>query len=227
MTALKLDHVSKTRGHGPRAVTALKDVSFEAFPGDIVLTEGPSGAGKTTMLTVSAGLLTPDRGSVFLGGRVLSEMSGSERRAHRARNVGFVFQRANLLEGLTVRENILLAAVLARVAREEAEDSASKLMTAIGIDELGDRRPDELSGGEEHRVAVARALVHKPSVVFADEPTGNLARVSGRAVAETLATLAHERGVCVIIASHDARLREFATRRLWMEDGEIREVAAA
>lgn len=225
MTAMKLDHVSKTRGHGRRAVTALKAVSFEAFPGDIVLTEGPSGAGKTTMLTVSAGLLTPDQGRVFLGGRVLSEMSAAERRAHRARNVGFVFQRANLLDGLTVRENILLATVLARIVREEAEDRASQLMTAIGIDELGDRRPNELSGGEEHRVAVARALVHKPSVVFADEPTGNLDSVSGRAVAEALATLARERGVCVIMASHDARLREFATRRLWMEDGEIREVA--
>jgi putative ABC transport system ATP-binding protein len=225
MTALKLDQVSKTRGRGRRAVMALRGVSFEAGGGDIVLMEGPSGAGKTTMLTVAAGLLTPDEGRVFLAGRALSEMSAAERRAHRARKVGFVFQRANLLDGLTARENILLAAVLARVERREADDHARRLMAAIGIDELGDRRPDELSGGEEHRVAVARALVHNPSVVFADEPTGNLDSVSGRAVAEALASLARERGVCVIMASHDSRLREFATRRLWMEDGEIREVS--
>lgn len=225
MTALKLDQVSKTRGRGRRAVMALRGVSFEAGGGDIVLMEGPSGAGKTTMLTVAAGLLTPDEGRVFLAGRALSEMSAAERRAHRARKVGFVFQRANLLDGLNARENILLAAVLARVERPEADDHARRLMTAIGIDELGDRRPDELSGGEEHRVAVARALVHNPSVVFADEPTGNLDSVSGRAVAEALASLARERGVCVIMASHDSRLREFATRRLWMEDGEIREVS--
>ena len=225
MTALKLDQVSKTRGRGRRAVMALRGVSFEAGGGDIVLMEGPSGAGKTTMLTVAAGLLTPDEGRVFLAGRALSEMSAAERRAHRARKVGFVFQRANLLDGLNARENILLAAVLARVERPEADDHARRLMAAIGIDELGDRRPDELSGGEEHRVAVARALVHNPSVVFADEPTGNLDSVSGRAVAEALASLARERGVCVIMASHDSRLREFATRRLWMEDGEIREVS--
>lgn len=225
MTALKLDQVSKSRGRGRRAVMALRGVSFEAGGGDIVLMEGPSGAGKTTMLTVAAGLLTPDEGRVFLAGRALSEMSAGERRAHRARKVGFVFQRANLLDGLTARENILLAAVLARVERREADDHARRLMAAIGIDELGDRRPDELSGGEEHRVAVARALVHNPSVVFADEPTGNLDSVSGRAVAEALASLARERGVCVIMASHDSRLREFATRRLWMEDGEIREVS--
>lgn len=225
MTALKLDQVSKSRGRGRRSVMALRGVSFEAGGGDIVLMEGPSGAGKTTMLTVAAGLLTPDEGRVFLAGRALSEMSAAERRAHRARKVGFVFQRANLLDGLNARENILLAAVLARVERREADDHARRLMTAIGIDELGDRRPDELSGGEEHRVAVARALVHNPSVVFADEPTGNLDSVSGRAVAEALASLARERGVCVIMASHDSRLREFATRRLWMEDGEIREVS--
>ena len=98
-------------------------------------------------------------------------------------------------------------------------------MAAIGIAELVDRLPAELSGGEEHRVAVARALVHRPCIVFADEPTGNLDSVSGRAVADALATLARKRGVCVVMASHDARLRAFATRRLWMEDGQIREVS--
>lgn len=226
MTALKLDQVSKTLGSGRRAVAALREVSFQADRGDIVLMEGPSGAGKTTMLTVAAGLLTADAGRIVLAGALLSDMSAAERRAHRARKVGFVFQRANLLDGLTVRENILLAAALARVQRHESEEHAERLMAAIGIAELVDRLPTELSGGEEHRVAVARALVHSPSVVFADEPTGNLDSVSGRAVAEALATLARERGVCVIMASHDARLRAFATRRLWMEDGQIREVSA-
>jgi putative ABC transport system ATP-binding protein len=225
MTALKLDQVSKTRGSGRRAVAALREVSFQANGGDIVLMEGPSGAGKTTMLTVAAGLLTSDKGRIVLAGSALSEMSAAERRAHRAREVGFVFQRANLLDGLTVRENILLAAALARVDRRAAEEHADRLMAAIGIGDLRHRLPSELSGGEEHRVAVARALVHGPSVVFADEPTGNLDSVSGHAVAEALATLAHERNVCVIMASHDARLRAFATRRLWMEDGQIREVS--
>jgi putative ABC transport system ATP-binding protein len=225
MIALELDRVSKTRGTGRRAVAALREVSFQADGGDVVLMEGPSGGGKTTMLTVAAGLLTADAGQITLAGQPLSKMGAAARRAHRACEVGFVFQRANLLDGLTVRDNILLAAALARVARRKAEDDTERLMTAIGIEELRDRLPSELSGGEEHRVAVARALVHGPSVVLADEPTGNLDSVSGRAVAGALATLARERGVCVVIASHDTRLRTFATRRLWMEDGRVREVS--
>ena len=223
MTVLKLASVSKTHGRGPRAVRAVKDVSLDVAAGELVLLEGPSGSGKTTLLTLAAGLLTPDSGRVTLQGLVTSDLSASALRSHRATAVGFVFQRANLLDGLNVSENVQIGALIAGLPPREARERTQKLLDALGIGALDKRYPNELSGGEEHRVAVARALVHQPAIVFADEPTGNLDSVSGGAVSHALAELAHERGVAVVIATHDVRLRAIATRRLWMEDGVLRE----
>ncbi|MFQ6044770.1 MAG: ABC transporter ATP-binding protein [Gemmatimonadales bacterium] len=221
MSAVRLHHVSKTHGRGRQATRALSDVSMRVEPGEFVIIEGPSGAGKTTLLSVAAGLLSPDEGQVTLSGLSLSEATVAARRAHRARNVGFVFQRSNLLDGLSVKENVLLAAEIAGVPKHDGERQAYMLLEALGIAHLADRRPDTLSGGEEHRVAVARALVHRPSVVFADEPTGNLDSASGRSVAEALASLAKADGVAVIVTTHDARIRKFAHRRLSMVDGRL------
>ncbi len=221
MTALELRGVSKARGRPPREVRAVRHASLSVEPGEFVVLEGPSGSGKTTLLAVSAGLLTPDAGEVSLAGEDLGRLSPGLRRALRARCAGFVFQRSNLLPGLTVRDNVLLAATLARLPARVAEQETDRLLRDLGLGAIAGRRPETLSGGEEHRVAVARALVHGPAVVFADEPTGSLDGVSGRAVAEALASLAREKRVAVLVATHDARLRQFATRRLWMADGEL------
>jgi putative ABC transport system ATP-binding protein len=223
MNALELHHVSKTRGSGRRAVEAISDVSLCLRAGELVLVEGPSGSGKTTLLSVAAGLLTADAGEVVLAGRSLKGVSPSGRRAFRSRTVGFVFQRANLLESLTARENLLIAAAVAGLRPEPAGRTADRLLAQLNIGHLAQRRPAELSGGEEHRVALARALVHRPAVLFADEPTGSLDGVSGRAVAEALAEAAASREVAVMVVTHDSRLRKYATRRLWMEDGRLRE----
>ena len=223
MKVLELVGVAKSRGRAPQRVQAVRGASLELEPGEFVLLEGPSGSGKTTLLAMAAGLLTPDAGEVTLAGEKLATLSPGQRRALRARAAGFVFQRSNLLPGLTVRENVLLAGELARMPSRQAEAEADRLLEALGLAAVAGRRPGTLSGGEEHRAAVARALVHGPSVVFADEPTGSLDGVSGRAVAEALATLARERRVAVLVATHDARLRAFAARRLWMVDGELRE----
>ncbi|UCF19275.1 MAG: ABC transporter ATP-binding protein [Gemmatimonadota bacterium] len=221
MSAVRLVDVGKVRGAGRHAVQALRAVTLAIEPGEFVLLEGPSGAGKTTLLSVSAGLLTPDEGDVTLAGRSLLKLSAAERRAHRARNVGFVFQRGNLLDGLSVRENVLVAAEIAGIPRQVGEEDAAHLLAVLGVDHLAERRPDALSGGEEHRVAVARALVHRPAVVFADEPTGNLDGASGQAVAEALSELAKADAVAVIVATHDERLRRFADRRLSIVDGVV------
>jgi putative ABC transport system ATP-binding protein len=225
VSALVLRHVSRTRGGGARAVRALADVSLAVEPRDVVLLEGPSGSGKTTLLVVAAVLLSADAGDVVLAGRSLAGLGQAARGAWRARHVGFVFQRANLLEGLDVRGNVLLAAALAGVPRRDAEAETNRLLEGLGVARLARRRADQLSGGEEHRVALARALVHRPAVVFADEPTGSLDTESGLAVAEALASLAREADVAVVIATHDARLRPFATRRITMIDGRIVEDA--
>jgi putative ABC transport system ATP-binding protein len=226
MIALELRAVSKSHGSGAQQVHALRSTSLSVAGGEIVLLEGPSGAGKTTLLTVAAGLLTPDAGEVELAGESLGKLTQAERRDLRARAAGFVFQRANLLDGLTVRENVLLAAALAGMPRARAAEETDRLLSTLRLDATVSRRPHTLSGGEEHRVAVARALVHRPALIFADEPTGSLDSISGHAVALALATLARESGVAVLVATHDARLREIATRRLWMADGQIRPAEA-
>jgi putative ABC transport system ATP-binding protein len=216
---LRLSDVTRTRGRGRHAVVALKRVSFAVGPGELVLLEGPSGSGKTTLLSVAAGLLLPDSGRVELAGGTISEMSQAERRAWRSRTVGFVFQRANLLDNLSVRDNVLVAAAVAGVPRSVATVEADRLLAALGIGGLADRTPAHLSGGEEHRAAVARALVHRPAMLLADEPTASLDWVSGRAVAEAMALLAREQGVAVLVASHDSRLRPFASRIARLADG--------
>lgn len=221
MSALELRGVWKARGAARRLVQAVRGASLRLAPGEVVLVEGPSGAGKTTLLLVAAGLLTPERGSVALGGRELGGLGAPDRRALRARSVGFVFQRANLLDRLTVRENVLLAGALARLPGRRAAAEADRLLSELGLAALADRLPPTLAGGEEQRVAVARALVHGPTLVLADEPTGSLDAVSGREVAAALTALARAAGAAVLVASHDARLRAVASRRLWMADGQL------
>jgi putative ABC transport system ATP-binding protein len=221
MNVLELIGVCMTRGAGRRAVRVLVDVSLAADPGEFVLVQGPSGSGKTTLLAVAAGLLTPDSGEVLLSGRSLPRVGATQRRRLRARQVGFVFQRSNLLGALSARDNVLTAAALAGMERPEAEREADRLLELLGVAALALRRPAELSGGEEQRVAVARALVHRPAIVFADEPTASLDGASGRTVAESLRGLARQQGTAVIVATHDARLEEFATRRIHLVDGRI------
>jgi len=219
--ALELRHVSKTRGRGPHATAALIDAWLGVEPGEVVLLHGPSGSGKTTLLGIAAGLLTPDRGEVALGGELLYRDDPAMDRRRRAQRIGFVFQRANLLPGLSVRDNVLVQAALAGLERPAAIAEADELLAGLGLERHAARRPSELSGGEEQRVAVARALVHRPALVLADEPTAMLDGASGRAVAERLSSLARARGTAVVIATHDARLDPYGTRTVRIADGRI------
>jgi putative ABC transport system ATP-binding protein len=201
MKPLVLEDVYKTRGSGARAVQVLHGVSLAVEAAEFVLLEGPSGSGKTTLLAVAGGILTPESG--------------------KAGAVGFVFQRSNLLPQLSVEENILLmgriAGLKAAAARRESED----LLRRLNIFDLRHRYPHELSCGEEQRAAVARALIHRPRIVLADEPTGNLDGQAGQAVAESLAEIARSRDSAVVVATHDVRLAPFASRRIKIEDGRI------
>jgi putative ABC transport system ATP-binding protein len=217
---LELEHVKKRRGAGATAADAIRDVSLAVNAAEVVLLEGPSGSGKTTLLALAAGLLTPDAGEVRLAGRSLGRTAAA-RRQRRATTVGFVFQRGNLLTRLSARDNVLFAALQAGLSRDRARAYVERLLERLGIAELGDRRPGEMSGGQEQRVSVARALVHRPALVLADEPTGNLDGASGQAVAEALAELAQEQATAVLIATHDARLAPYASRRVRLVDGTL------
>lgn len=227
MIPLELRRLSKRVGTGAHSVCAVRDVSLALSAGEVALLEGPSGAGKTTLLTLAAGLLAPDSGEVWLDGANLGSLALAALRRLRARAVGFVFQRANLLSALTVSENVLVAAALAGLPRQEARARTDRLLERLGLGRLASRLPGRLSCGEEQRVAVARALVHRPAVVLADEPTGSLDAAAGRAVAEALAELAREAGVAVLLATHDLRLREVASRRLHMLDGRVEPCSAS
>jgi ABC-type lipoprotein export system ATPase subunit len=221
MIPLELRGVSKRRGTGRRSVQVLVEVNLEVRAGEVVLLEGPSGSGKTTLLGVAGGLLSADSGGVILAGTALESETQARRRAIRARWAGVVFQRANLLPGLTARENVILMGRLAGMSSRDGAREADRVLDLLGLAALADRRPQELSGGEEQRVAVARALVHRPAVVLADEPTGNLDAASGHAVAASLSGLARDRSSAVLICTHDQRLAPFATRRLSIVDGRV------
>lgn len=220
MIALKLTGVTKSRGTGRHRVRAITDVDLEVDCGELVLVQGPSGSGKTTLLAVAGGLLSADQGNVRLAGVNIGKQTPAEARRVRARLVGFVFQRANLLPQITVAENVIVQADLAGLDRRDARKEAWALLSDLGIAHLAKRRPAELSGGEEQRAAVARALVHGPAVVLADEPTASLDSASGRAVAEQLQRLAAERDTAVVAATHDPRLARYGSRIVFLEDGQ-------
>jgi putative ABC transport system ATP-binding protein len=181
---------------------------------------GPSGSGKSTLLHLAGALDVPTSGEVFVEGWSLANQSPAQRAAIRNRSIGFVFQQFNLLPGLSVAENIALPAVLARRKAADIKTKVEELLDLVGLSDRADRRPGQLSGGEQQRVAVARALVLDPAIVLADEPTGNLDTASGEAVMQLLLA-SHTAGRTVVIVTHDVRLAVRAGRVVYLRDGKV------
>lgn len=215
--------IVKTFGEGNTLVRALDGVSVELMPGELVTITGPSGSGKTTLVSILGALLRPTSGEVRIDGAELSAMSEAELSRLRARSVGFVFQSFNLLEALSVRENVLFPAHLAPGGTKAAEARADDLLAKLGLTERRDARPRTLSGGEKQRVAIARALINEPKLIIADEPTGNLDSKSGQQVVMILHDVARDQGRSVLIVTHDQRVEDVADRVLWLEDGTLRD----
>lgn len=224
MSEIRFQRVSKHRGAARRSLRVLHDVSFSIAAGELVLVVGPSGSGKTTLLGVAAGLLKADHGEVETHGVRVDRATPRALRALRAQAIGSVFQRPSLLGGLTARENVLLMASVAGMRPADAQVQAQRLLDRLGVGALANRFPHELSGGEEQRVGIARALVHRPAVILADEPTASLDYGSGEAIARVFASLAAEGQAAVLISTHDLRLRRFASRCLRLVDGVLSEV---
>jgi len=214
--------VTKTYGTGDAAVHALDDVDFTVEAGEVVVVMGPSGAGKTTFLTISGGLLRPTRGTVELSGMEITTLSERELPDIRRKHVGFVFQSFNLLESLTAIENVALVMMHGGSTGRGARNRARELMTMLGLGSRLKSLPKNLSGGEKQRVAIARALANNPDLVLADEPTANLDSRRGREVMQLLRQIAFEMHKAVVIVSHDHRTREIASRVAWLEDGTFR-----
>ena len=199
----------------------LKGVSFAARAGEAVAVTGASGAGKTTLLHVLGGLDTADAGSVYVGGAELTHLSATELGRFRQSHVGFVFQFHHLLPGLSAWENVALPLLIARRPQGEARAAALELLSAVDLRGRAEHLPGELSGGEQQRVAVARALVMRPPLVLADEPTGNLDARAGADVGALLVALARQHNALVIIATHNEHLAHTCDRVLRLEEGKL------
>jgi putative ABC transport system ATP-binding protein len=214
------DHVARTYRSGRGDFAALRDVTFRVEPGEWVALVGPSGSGKSTLLNLIAGLDRPSRGSLVVAGQDLSRLGQEELAAWRARRVGIVFQFFQLLPTLTARENVLLPMEFAG-RRADRSRRAQRLLDAVGVGPLADKLPGELSGGEQQRVAVARALANDPVLLVADEPTGNLDPANGAAVLEHLVDY-WRRGGTLVLVTHNSALAARAPRVLTLGDGVIR-----
>jgi putative ABC transport system ATP-binding protein len=216
---VRLTGVSKSFGHGPMAVTALRAVDLAVRPGELVCVVGPSGSGKSTLLSIVGGLLAPDTGTVQVGGTDVAALPRQARARFRATRVGFVFQSFNLVPYLTARENLLLMASLAGERRPVARARADRLLETLGLAGRGRQLPARLSGGEQQRVAVARALMNDPAVLLVDEPTASLDTERGQAVVELLARQVHESGTAGLLVTHDPRMTGSADHVVRLTDG--------
>ena len=218
-TAIHIEHVSKSYAVGNRRVPALSDVSLTVEQGEYVAIVGPSGCGKSTLLNILAGIDSPDEGTVDVAGTRLNGMSQNQLASWRGRAVGIVFQFFQLMPTLTALENIVLPMDLAGHNRG-SRSRAKSLLDRVGLSGYEDNLPSELSGGEQQRIAVARALANSPSVLLADEPTGNLDSTNGQAVTAILESLWKD-GTTIVIVTHDLALANRSPRVISMRDGVI------
>lgn len=219
--AVQLKNICVEYHRGNVAVHALREVSLEIAVGEFVAIEGPSGSGKSTLLRAMAGLWPVTTGSVVIDGVPLNDRSDSELALLRRRRIGFVHQLFNLLPDLTAAENVGLPLLLDGVRRTEVETRVNHALETLGIGSMGKRHPEELSGGEMLRVALARALVIEPLLILADEPTGSLDQESGRNVLKIFHKLHDTGGVTLVIVTHDAKIAAGAQRRIKLVDGRI------
>jgi putative ABC transport system ATP-binding protein len=217
--AVSATALTRTYGEGGSAVHALRGVSLEVPAGQFAAVMGPSGSGKSTLMHLLAGLDAPDAGAVHVAGQDITRMSDRELTRLRRRHIGFVFQSFNLLPTLTAQENVLLPLSIA--GRRPEPHALDALLERMGLAERRDHKPAQLSGGQQQRVAVARALICRPTVLFADEPTGNLDSAAGAEVLALLRSAVDEDGQTTVMVTHDARAAATADRVLFLADGRI------
>ena len=219
-TILVAEGVRKIYRSGADSIVALHGLDLVVPQGQFVAVMGPSGSGKTTLLNCLSGLDEIDDGRVLVDGLSIHELSDKERTKHRAREMGFIFQAFNLIPVFTATENVELPLLLAGVREDDARVRARETLERVGLGHRLDRRPMELSGGEQQRVAVARALAGKPHIVWADEPTGNLDSEMAGAVIELLGEL-HREGLTIILVTHDPSVAAHADRLITVRDGRL------
>ncbi|PIN81822.1 lipoprotein-releasing system ATP-binding protein LolD [Candidatus Woesearchaeota archaeon CG10_big_fil_rev_8_21_14_0_10_30_7] len=218
-TLIKLDKVWKTYIMGSEKVNALKGISFDVKNNEFIVIVGPSGSGKSTMMNLVGCLDIPTQGTVFLDGKDISELNESSLAKVRGKKIGFVFQKFNLIPTLTAVDNVALPSLF---QGGKLNEKAKKLLTFVGLQNRLTHKPNELSGGEQQRVAIARSLINDPDIILADEPTGNLDTKTGNTVMDIFKEL-HKQGKTIIFVTHNPILEQYAQRILRIKDGQVKE----
>ncbi len=221
---VRLENVSKIYETAAARITALEEMTWSIGSGEAAALMGPSGCGKTTILNLLGGMDRPSGGDILVNGENVAQMSERQLENYRLCKVGFVFQFFNLIPSLPAIENLELPMLLAGMPAEERRARAESLLDSVGLKAKGFKRPEELSGGEQQRVAVCLALVNDPPIILADEPTGNLDSNNAKIISTMLIALAKERGKTVLVASHDPKVVEQFPRVYYMRDGVIEQV---
>jgi putative ABC transport system ATP-binding protein len=218
---IEIKDVSKTYKLGKETLFALRNVNLQIASGQLVGVMGPSGSGKTTLAHIVGGLVKPTRGEVYVGSKRLGSFNDRLLSKFRNRRVGYVFQNFSLMDSYTVVENVALPMTIAGVSKRKRTKAALHFLKLVDMDHKARQRARNLSGGERQRVAIARSLLMRPSVIIADEPTGNLDTAHGKAVIEILHQLAHTYGLLVLLVTHDDRLTGYMDRVIRIENGQV------
>ena len=213
-----IDRVYKSKGE---TVHALSGVDLDIYRGEYLSIMGPSGSGKSTLFNMIGALDTPTSGEVRVRNVLISSLSSLERSYFRCRHIGYVFQTYNLIPFLTALENTALPQIFLGIEEDEAHKRAAQVLTYVGLGDRLTHRPDELSGGQQQRVAIARALVNEPTILLADEPTGNLDLSTGKEIISLFKKLSVEKAVTVVSATHDHKMLAASDRIVWIKDGKI------
>ncbi|WP_000202595.1 ABC transporter ATP-binding protein [Bacillus thuringiensis] len=218
---LKLDKVSKVYGEGNTEVTALHPISLDVKAGEFIGIVGPSGSGKSTLLSIAGALLSPSKGDIYIREQNITQLSEKEMTDIRLKKIGFIFQFANLVPYLNVKEQLLYIAKLKKESKQESEKRADHLLAAFGLGERKNHYPNQLSGGEKQRVAIARAFMNNPDLILADEPTASLDSKRAREVVEMMKREVKESQKAAIMITHDERMLDVCDRILMLRDGQL------
>ena len=222
---IELINVTKVYKTGRFEVIALNNVSMKIEDGEFIAIMGPSGSGKTTLLNLIGCLDKPTKGKIIIDGIDTSQLTDKQLTELRRDKIGFIFQQYYLIPTLTALENVELPMIFKGIPRSERIRRAKELLSLVGLEREMNRMPNELSGGQQQRVAIARALANDPSILLCDEPTGNLDRKSGKVVMDLIKKLNEERGVTVVLVTHDAEVARYAERVVRIVDGRITDVS--
>jgi putative ABC transport system ATP-binding protein len=218
---IELQDVWRTYIMGDAKVHALRGINLKVHKGEFVAIMGPSGSGKSTAMNMVGCLDIPTKGKVLLDGQNISSLHESDLAQIRGRKIGFIFQKFNLINTLSAKENIMLPMIFQGMPENERHDRAENLLKLVDLQDRADHRPNELSGGQQQRVAIARSLAVEPEVILADEPTGNLDSKTGASVMDFLKKLHNEKGTTIIMVTHDEHVARNAQRIEMLKDGEI------